>query len=884
MQDCANPEFLRPLPGGAPGSHYLSLAAAEAEHGPLCHLPRSLLVLAEDILWRHRGAAARVELDALRAAGAGEGADDPGAGAISFAPGRALLQDFLGIPLMTDLAAMRDALARAKADPRRLEPRIPVDFVVDHSLSVEVAGRPDALVRNREIERARNAERFEFIKWCEGAFETVQVIPPGRGIMHQVNIEWLSQVVREGRAAGLRVLRPDTMIGTDSHTTMVNALGILGWGVGGIEAEAAMLGLPLGLEAPRVVGLELRGGLPPGATATDLVLHVTALLRKVGVVGAFVEVHGPGLAALSLATRATIANMAPEYGATCCYFPIDRATIDYLAMTGRSPAHLQEVEAYARAQGLWSGAGEAAAGLRESHALDLATVVPVMAGPSRPEQRVPLAGVPASFAERLAALKVPGAAAPHAFGHGAVVIAAITSCTNTANPALMIAAGMLARNAVARGLRPKPWVKCSMAPGSRAVTDYLDAAGLTPALEALGFHTVGYGCTTCNGNSGPLDPEWQGRIAEGDLATVAVLSGNRNFEGRIHPAVKAAYLAAPALVVAAALAGSVALDLTRDPLGRDPEGRPVHLADILPDPGEVEAAVQRFVTAERFRSAYGPGQMTTEDWQALPAPATARFPWAEGSLFIRPSDFPDLAPAFDPAGGVGGVRPLLVLGDGITTDHISPNGAIRPGTPAAEWLAARGTDRPGNYGLRRGNPEVCARGMFDNPLLENALAGGRRGNLAPSDAGGLVPVWTAAQERIARGESSIILAGRNYGAGSSRDWAAKGLRMLGVVAVLAESFERIHRANLIGMGVLPLSFAPGWSAARLALTGAERIDIAPEGPLAPRGAMRLRIAGGAAGEILLPARLEAQSAAEIETLRAGGILPQILGRLRAAAA
>ncbi|MDP0926191.1 aconitate hydratase AcnA [Paracoccus onubensis] len=879
MQDCASPELLRPLGGGTPGNHYLSLAAAEARYGPLCHLPRSLLVLAEDILWRKRGDAARTELDALRAAVTGDMDGAP----ISFAPGRALFQDFLGIPLMTDLASMRDVLAHAGAEPHRLEPRIPVDFVVDHSLSVEIAGRLDALFRNREIEFQRNTERFEFIKWCENAFETVRVIPPGRGIMHQVNIEWLSTVIRDTRVAGRRVLRPDTMIGTDSHTTMVNALGILGWGVGGIEAEAAILGLPLGLEAPRVVGLELRGVLPPGAAATDLVLHITAFLRQIGVVGAFVEMHGRGLAGLSLATRATIANMAPEYGATCCYFPIDRATIAYLAMTGRSGDHLAEIENYARVQGLWSETGEAATGLTENHVFDLATVEPVMAGPSRPEQRVTLGQVPASFDARLAALKVDEPAASGTFGHGAIVIAAITSCTNTANPMLMITAGMLARNAAARGLTPKPWVKCSMAPGSRAVTDYLDAAGLTPALEALGFHTVGYGCTTCNGNSGPLDPEWQRQITQNNLATVAVLSGNRNFEGRIHPSVKAAYLASPALVIAAAIAGSISVDLSRDPLGVDAKGRPVHLDEILPDPDEVEDAVRRFVTAGRFRDTYSSGQMTTEDWRLLPAPATARFPWKDDSLFIRSSDFPKLPPAFDPQTGAAGMRPLLVLGDGITTDHISPNGAIRPGTPAAEWLTERGATRPGNYGLRRGNPEICARGMFDNPLLENALAGGLRGNLAPAASGEPVPVWTAAQERVARGESSVIVAGRNYGAGSSRDWAAKGLRMLGVVMVLAESFERIHRSNLVGMGVLPLTFASGWNAARIALTGTELFDILPEAMFAPRCRMRLRIrreqGTGQESEILFPVRLDVQSESEIETLRAGGILPQILGRL-----
>ncbi|MBI1219932.1 MAG: aconitate hydratase AcnA [Rhodobacteraceae bacterium] len=875
MTACANPELLRPLPGHD-GLQFLSLAAAEATFGPLFGLPRALLVLAEDILWRLPAAAARQELDRLRRAASGAGA----AGPVSFAPGRALLQDFLGVPLMTDLASMRDALMRSGKDPRCIEPVIPVDFVVDHSLSVRFNSRPDAAVLNRKAELASNGERFAFIKWCESAFDRVRVIPPGRGIMHQVNLEWLSKIVRTEVVGGRRVARPDTMIGTDSHTTMVNALGVLGWGVGGIEAEAAMLGLPIEIEAPRVVGLELTGKLPPGATATDLVLHVTERLRGLGVVDAFVEVFGAGLADLPLADRATIANMCPEYGATCAYFPIDAATLDYLAMTGREAGHLALVEAYARAQGLWSEPGAPPPHYTERHHFDLSAVEPVMAGPTRPEQKARLSEVPATFAARLAELKIDGAAEPGRFGHGAVALAAITSCTNTANPALMIAAGLLARNAVARGLAPPPWVKCSLAPGSRAVTDYLDAAGLTPALETLGFHTVGYGCTTCNGNSGPLAPEWRQRIEAEGLATVAVLSGNRNFEGRIHPLVKAAYLGSPQLVIAAALAGSVAVNLATEPLGVDPQGQPVTLAEIAPDPAEVAALVARFVTSSGFRAAYAPGNLTTEAWEALAAPATPRFPWQAESLFIRPSEFPGLAPAFDLRRGLAGVQPLLVLGDGITTDHISPNGAIRAGTPAAEWLLDHGATPElfGNFGLRRGNSQLCARGMFDNPLLENELCGGRRGNLAPG-ANGPVPVWTAASERIGRGVLSAIFAGRNYGAGSSRDWAAKGLRLLGVVVVVAESFERIHRSNLIGMGVLPLIFPAGIDRHSLALTGNEEISITPAGPLAPRMPVRVAITRQGGEGMDFVARLDAHSPSEMETLAAGGVLPQILSRL-----
>ncbi|MDP2737976.1 MAG: aconitate hydratase AcnA [Pseudorhodobacter sp.] len=862
MTICANPQFLRPLPGT--DLSHLSLAAAEPEVGPLSTLPRSLKVLAEDILWRLPLDEARAEIAALR----GERPDRQ----ISFAPGRALLQDFLGVALMTDLASIRDAIASEGGNPRRLDPVIPVDFVVDHSLVVQYSASSAALSLNRQDEMERNRERFAFIKWCQTAFGNFRVIPPGRGIMHQVNLEWLSRVVRvqDGTA------RPDTMIGTDSHTTMVNALGVLGWGVGGIEAEAAMLGLPLEFSPPRVVGVRLRGALRPGATATDLVLHVTEMLRGLGVVGAFVEFHGEGVARLPLADRATIANMSPEYGATCTFFPVDEATLDYLRITGRDDAHLAYIEAYAKAQGLWEDGQPVFAA---DHVFDLAVVEPSMAGPERPEQRVPLAQVPRSFRERMRRLGIEGETG-RGDGHGAVAIAAITSCTNTANPALMMTAGLLARNAVMRGLKPAPWVKTSLAPGSRVVTDYLDAAGLTPHLEALGFHTIGYGCTTCNGNSGPLLPDLAGRIEGEGLATVAVLSGNRNFEGRIHPAIKAAYLASPPLVIAAALAGNAGVDLACEPLAHDPEGAPVFLRDLWPDPAEVAELVARHVTATLFRKSYAAGMETTEDWQALPAPGGNRFPWNPDSLFIQPSAFAVLPPAFCRTGRLQGLRPLLSLKDGITTDHISPNAAIQPDSPAGRWLTSRGTPpmKLGNYGLRRGNPEVCARGMFDNPLLENEFLDGQRGNLARLGTE-IASVWDIAQRHAGTGTGLVILAGRNYGAGSSRDWAAKGLRMLGVIAVLAESFERIHRSNLIGMGVLPLVFVEGTSRHDLALSGDETLAIGfPEGGLAPGALLEVDVEGRR-----LPLRLDAHSQAEVALLCEGGLLPMIRKRFLAVA-
>lgn len=854
MTRCANQQFLKPLQGT--DLTYLCLSAAEADVGPLSSLPRSLKVLAEDILWRLPLAEARAEIAALRG--------DRPEQAISFAPGRALLQDFLGVAVMTDLASIRDAIAVEGGDPRSLDPVIPVDFVVDHSLAVQFSGTADALSLNRAAEMERNRERFAFIKWCQAAFGNFRVIPPGRGIMHQVNLEWLSHVVRVQNG----VARPDTMIGTDSHTTMVNALGVLGWGVGGIEAQAAMLGLPLEFAPPRVVGVRLTGDLQPGTTATDLVLHVTQMLRGLGVVGAFVEFYGEGVARLPLADRATIANMSPEFGATCTFFPVDQATLDYLRMTGRSAQHLAQVEAYTKAQGLWA---DRQPDFAEAHVFDLATVEPCMAGPERPEQRVPLAQVPASFRDRMVRLGIDGKVQRDS-GHGAVAIAAITSCTNTANPALMITAGLLARNAVRRSLKPAPWVKTSLAPGSRVVTDYLDAAGLTADLDALGFQTIGYGCTTCNGNSGSLLPDMAELIEAGGLATVAVLSGNRNFEGRIHPAIKAAYLASPPLVVAAALAGNIGVGLATEPLGHDPQGTPVYLHDLWPDAAEVAELVDRHVTANLFRASYADGMETTEDWRALAAPGGDRFPWNPDSLFIQPSNFAVLPPALADGTRLRGLRPLLSLKDGITTDHISPNAAIRPESPAGQWLIDRGSPphKLGNYGLRRGIPDVCARGMFDNPLLENEFIGGERGNLARlgSETGS---VWDIAQRHGDAGTGLVILAGRNYGAGSSRDWAAKGLRMLGVVAVLAESFERIHRSNLIGMGILPLVFADGTTRHDLACSGDETLTIRlPDSGLAPDLLLEVECEGRR-----LPMRLDCHSPTEVTLLCEGGLLSMI---------
>ncbi|WP_404863503.1 aconitate hydratase AcnA [Georhizobium sp. MAB10] len=877
MTGAANPQFLRKLLGFE-DLEFLSLDAAE--QGGLTSLrglPRALRVLAEDILFRLDADAAEVQIAALR----NRDQSTP----VTFAPSRALLQDFMGIPLMTDMASMRDQLHEEGIDPEKLNPVIPVDFVVDHSLTVMHAGSDNALALNRRVEMERNLERFRFIKWCQSSFRNFRVIPPGRGIMHQVNLEWLSTVVRVMDVDGRKIARPDTMIGTDSHTTMVNALGVLGWGVGGLEAEMVMLGMPIVMPPPPVIGIELSGRMRRGATATDLVLHMTEMLRGIGVVGAFVEFFGPGVAGLPLADRATIANMSPEFGATCSYFPIDRATIDYLAMTGRKKAHLELVEAYAKEQGIWQTAkGDAApAHFDAIHIFDLDKVEPSMAGPVRPDERVRLSSVPMSFEKRMQQLDLDPTAKDDAtprLGHGAVVIAAITSCTNTSNPAVMMAAGLLARNAARKGMKPKAWVKTSLSPGSRVVTDYLTAAGLTDYLDALGFQNVGYGCATCNGNSGPLARDISEAIVEENLCTVAVLSGNRNFEGRIHPEIKAAYLASPPLVIVAALAGTVLRDFGEEPIGEDGNGDAVHLADIWPSEQEIAGHVARFVTSDRFAQVYEKGMETTQAWSHLEAPDTALFPWDEGSLFIRRSPFAGFGK--EVTGILEGCKPLLVLGDAVTTDHISPNGAIRPESPAGRYLIEQGTapGRLGNFGARRGNPDVCLRGMFDNSLLENELLAGERGNRTIRLEAGRVEtssVFDAAMRYQEEQTPLLIVAGRNYGAGSSRDWAAKGLRLLGVVAVLAESFERIHRTNLVGMGILPLTFADGADRTVLDLSAADCVDIRLRtGQLVPQAEVDIEVRRPDGERRRVTATLQLFSNDEVIMLGEGGMLPSIV--------
>jgi aconitate hydratase len=785
---------------------------------------------------------------------------------------------------MTDMASLRDAVARRGHDPGRVNPRIPIDFVCDHALIAEYGGRPDAMALNERIEIERNRERFEFLKWCARAFANIRLIPPGSGIMHQLNLEWLSRVVWLEQVGGRMLARPDTLLGTDSHTPMVGGLGVLGWGVGGIEAQAAMLGHGSLIGAPRVVGLRLSGARRPGVTATDLVLHVAQTLRNAGVVNAFVEVFGDAVSALPLETRATIANMAPEYGATSVLFPIDGESLRYLRLTGRDEAQVARVEAYAKAQGLWEGPRpDAGADIYDAVVdFDLSAVEPSLAGPKRPEQRTGLTHVPDSFRKAF-----PAAAAPPAstasLEPGDVVIAAITSCTNTANPSVMLGAGLLARNAVQRGLAVKPWVKTSLAPGSRVVGDYLADTGLQPHLDALGFQVIGYGCTTCNGNSGPLAPEIARQITAHDIPAVAVLSGNRNFAGRIHPLVPAAYLASPALVIAYAIAGTVLTDLAREPLGTGADGRPVMLSEVWPDDAEIAALLSR-VSAGSFRKAYRGAPLGHASWSAIAAAEGAQFPWGADSTFITPSPL-DIRPAVD-GDAIGPMRALAIFGDGITTDTLSPNGEILAGTPAAGFLAERGVAPAsfGNYAARRGSHEIAVRGMFANPHIENEMLGGRRGPytlLMPE--GEQTTIFAAGMAYVRRGTPAIIVAGKAYGSGSSRDWAAKGLRHLGVSAVLAESFERIHRANLVGVGILPLTFAPGSSRKTLGLTGREQFRLRGlRDGLMPGGRLALDVvrASGSTETVGVDLNLEADG--EVRVLRSGGLLPTLLGEFAAA--
>ena len=806
---------------------------------------------------------------------------------IPFVVSRVLAQDFTGVPLIVDLAAMRAAMARAGKKADRVEPLVPVDLVVDHSVQVDAWGSPDALARNLDLEFARNRERYAFLKWGTQAFEKLRIVPPGIGICHQVNLEFLATVATERDGVFLY----DTVIGTDSHTTMVNGIGVVGWGVGGIEAEAAMLGQPATFLTPDVVGVNLHGKLPEGATGTDVVLAVTELLRKRKVVGKFVEFHGDGAAALPATERATIANMAPEYGATMGFFPPDAQTLRYLMATGRTQAQVDAVRAYLTAQGTFGMPRAGEVDYSEVVDLDLATVVPAVAGPKRPQDRIPLPEVKSRFEELLVREDASGYGRPAgeldrragedglSLGHGDVVIAAITSCTNTSNPAVMIAAGLLARKAHERGLRPPPTVKTSLAPGSRVVTRYLEATGLLPHLEALGFQVVGYGCTTCIGNSGPLDASLEALVSGNEIVAASVLSGNRNFEARVHVAVKANFLMSPPLVVAYALAGSVRKDLTREPLGRDRDGKEVWLRDLWPSQAEVEALLERAVDPEAYRANYARFDQNPA-WNEMQAPSGALFRWDPRSTYVQEPPY-FMTPA-RPVGDVKGARALAIFGDSITTDHISPAASIKADSPAGRYLVAQGV-KPADfnsYGSRRGNDRVMVRGTFANVRIKNLMVPGREGGVtALQPSGEVVSIYDAAVDYETRAVPLVILAGHEYGTGSSRDWAAKGTALLGVRAVVARSFERIHRSNLVGMGVLPLQFPEGASAESLCLDGTETFDVVGLAKLAPRGTAELVVHRKDGRVERQPLRVRVDTPVELEYLRSGGILPYVLAKL-----
>ncbi len=808
-------------------------------------------------------------------------------------PARLLLQDLLGVPLLADLAALRDAAAAAGLDPRVVDSEVPVDLVVDHSLRVDAWATPAARSLNLQLEHGRNAERFGFLRWCERAFDNLRVVPPGKGIMHQINTERLARVVWTAETGGVPEAYPDTLLGTDSHTPMVNGIGVLGWGVGGIEAEAAMLGQPTVFALPRVVGLQLQGRLDDRVTPTDLVLRVTELLREVGVVDTFVEAFGPGLATLSVADRATIANMAPEQGATSTFFPVDRRTVEFLAATGRTDEHVALVEAYSRAAGMWWEPDAPAPDYDQVVPLDLATVRPSLAGPRRPEDRIDLTAAAAAFAEHLrgetgrtqpAATPVEGTA--DRLEDGAVVIAAIASCTNTSNPRGMVTAGLVARNAVARGLRPPSWVKTSLTPGSQVVAAMLVEAGLQDDLDALGFHVAGFGCATCNGMSGPLDPAVTAAIDRADLLAVAVVSSNRNFAGRVHPDVRAAYLASPALTVAYALAGSLRVDVSTEPLGTGTDGRPVLLDELWPSREEVDALVAASLRPEMF-AGYDDLFDGGPEWEALPLPDSPVFPWDPDSTYLRRPPYFDGLPLDAPAfGDVLGARPLAVLGDSITTDDISPSGAILRGSAAGDALEQAGVlPRDFNsYGTRRGNHDIAVRSLFANRRLRNAIADREGSFTRLFPEGETVRLHDAAQEYARRGVPLVVVAGKDYGCGSSRDWAAKAPALVGVRAVIAEGFERIHRSNLVGMGILPLQLPDGVTAATLGLDGSEVFDLHMPGDGVAPGAevgCRIRRTDGTAVHVRLVCRLDTVD--EGVRLAHGGVLPFVWRRLTAAA-
>ncbi|MCW0215622.1 MAG: aconitate hydratase [Pseudonocardia sp.] len=899
-------------------------------------LPYSLKVLLENLLRTEDGA--NVTAEHIRALAAWDPAAEPDT-EIQFTPARVIMQDFTGVPCVVDLATMREAVTEMGGDPAKVNPLAPAELVIDHSVIIDIFGRPDAFERNVDFEYQRNRERYQFLRWGQGAFDEFKVVPPGTGIVHQVNIEHLARTVmsRNGQAY------PDTLVGTDSHTTMVNGLGVLGWGVGGIEAEAAMLGQPVSMLIPKVVGFKLTGEIPAGATATDVVLTITEMLRKQGVVGKFVEFYGQGVSAVPLANRATIGNMSPEFGSTAAIFPIDEETVRYLTLTGRSAEQIALVEAYAKEQGLWHDPSEEPV-FSETLELDLSTVVPSIAGPKRPQDRIALVEAKEAFRQALVDYadgepassgvdeaseeSFPASDAPATSGaangsgkprvavsaahgahgrvskptavnmggnefeidHGAVVIASITSCTNTSNPSVMLGAALLAKNAVDKGLAVKPWVKTSMAPGSQVVTDYYEKAGLWPYLEKLGYHLVGYGCTTCIGNSGPLPEEVSAAVNEADLAVVSVLSGNRNFEGRINPDVKMNYLASPPLVIAYALAGTMDFDFENQPLGQDTDGKDVFLADLWPSAKDVQDVIDTSITKEMFTKDYADVFAGDERWKSLPTPEGKTFEWDEQSTYVRkPPYFEGMATEPSPVEDISGARVLALLGDSVTTDHISPAGAIKPGTPAAQYLDEHGIARAdyNSFGSRRGNHEVMIRGTFANIRLRNQLlddvSGGYTRDFTQDDAPQAF-IYDAAQNYAAAGTPLVVLGGKEYGSGSSRDWAAKGTALLGVRAVIVESFERIHRSNLIGMGVIPLQFPQGESAASLGLDGTETFAIAGITALndgsTPR-TVKVTATKTDGGTVEFDAVVRIDTPGEADYYRNGGILQYVLrGMLR----
>jgi aconitate hydratase len=874
---------------------YFSLPEAAKTLGDIARLPVSLKVLLENVLRFEDGRSYKID-DAKAIAGWLEKASS--SREVPFKPARILMQDFTGVPGVVDLAAMRDGITRLGGDPQKVNPLVPVDLVIDHSVMVDYSATPDSEQKNVDVEFERNGERYKFLRWGQDAFSNFRVVPPGTGICHQVNLEYLGQCVWTSTNNGTTFAYPDTLYGTDSHTTMVNGLGILGWGVGGIEAEAAMLGQPIAMLTPDVIGFRLTGALPEGATATDLVLTVTQMLRKKGVVGKFVEFFGPGLDYLGLPDRATIANMAPEYGATCGFFPVDKIALDYLRLSGRDLDRIALVEAYLKAQGMFNEPGRPDPIFTDTLELDLGSVLPSMAGPKRPQDRVLLKDVSASFkADLTISLGVPAnevgtsakvAGTNYEITHGDVVIAAITSCTNTSNPSVLAAAGLVARKARAKGLMPKPWVKTSLAPGSQVVTEYLDKSGLTADLDAIGFNTVGYGCTTCIGNSGPLDDAIVDAIEDNKLVASAVISGNRNFEGRVHANVRSNYLASPPLVVAYALLGKVTADITTEPLGIGSDGKPVYLRDVWPTNKEIADVIASSLSRDQFLKRYGEVFKGPKQWQAIEVDGdTATYRWSDGSTYVKnPPYFEGITMEPKPVGNITGARILAQLGDSITTDHISPAGSIRKTSPAGEYLVERQVPQKdfNSYGARRGNHEIMMRGTFANIRIRNEMLKNVEGGMTKHLPDGIeMPIYDAAMKYKAEGVPLVIFGGKEYGTGSSRDWAAKGTMLLGVKAVIVESFERIHRSNLVGMGVLPLVFKDGVNRNSLGITGDETIDIVGLDTITPRMELSLVIhrANGTVDTVPVICRIDTVD--EVAYYQHGGILQYVLRGMAKAA-